>query len=110
MVREPLAADLPVGAVVAPGMDQLNPVGVGYSQRGGVGQEVLGSRGMGSEEERARGQGREPVAIIVHEPAIAGARGGVLECSEQAEGDDLTGKELGLGDAWEGPRSRYQPA
>ena len=44
----------------------------------------------------ALGQGREPVMIIIAQPAIERPRASAFECKEDAQRDDLTGIQVGI--------------
>jgi hypothetical protein len=100
MVGQPLAADLLVGAIFAPGMAQLDAIGVRHAQQRRLRQKILGPVGIGGKEAkqaRALGQARKPAAVVVVDPAIEAAGPIAFECEEQAQRDELAGVERGLG-------------
>jgi hypothetical protein len=100
VIREAFAADLLRAAAFAHGMDQLDSIGVDDPEHGRSGQEDLRPVLMGPEEAkepRPLGELGKQRAILACLPAIDGAVAHPFERMQEAQGDHLTGPEVGLG-------------
>ena len=99
MVGLALLAELLGATPFTPGMDQLDPIGVHYSEEGGISKEVVTPGLVGLQEPLEAGaMGEiEPGGKVSLEPAVEGAELNTFEGEEEADGDQLAGVELGLG-------------
>jgi hypothetical protein len=99
MVRHAFVTDLVGAAALAPGVDQLDAVGVDDLEHGRSGQEDLGPVLRGPEEAQepgALGEVRKQRAIVARQPALERPVALAFEGMQQPQGDHLTGPEVGL--------------
>jgi len=99
MVRQTLAANLPVGAVFAPRMAQLNAVTIDDTEGGRLREKDLGPVRMGgkqAKQARAFRQAGKPALVVVVEPPIERARADAFERKQQGQRDDLARIQVGL--------------
>src|SRR5499427_4063 len=100
MVRQAFAADLLRAAAFAHGVDQLDAVGVDDAEHGRRGPEELRPVLMSPEEAKEAGALGEPGKqrpIVARQPAIKRPVADAFGRMQQAQGDHLTGPEMGLG-------------
>jgi hypothetical protein len=96
----PILAELP-GAAFAGRMQQLEAVTVQDAQDRGRGQPTTGpvlTTGQQAVEPSPLGQVGGLGAVIAHQPAVEGSFAYTLEGKQDAQGDQLAGVELGLGE------------
>jgi hypothetical protein len=95
-----LATNLVGTAAFAPGMGQLDPIGVDDTQHRWGGQEELRPVLLGREEAkeaRALREAGEEGAIIARQPARERQVAHACEGIQQPQSDDLPGSEVGRG-------------
>jgi hypothetical protein len=83
----------------APGMQQLDPVGIRHPQQARFGQKAVGPRPMGAEQPkqaRPLGQARKPVAQVALDPTIIGAFPHAFQAKQHSQCYQFTWIQSGL--------------
>src|SRR5216684_2599109 len=100
VVRHTCAADLLRAAAFAPGVDELDAVGVNDAEHRRDSPESLRPvlmRLQEAKEPGALGEAGEQGARVARQPAIERAVADAFQRMEKPQGDDLAGPEVGLG-------------
>ena len=100
MVGQTFPTNLLRAAALVHGVDQLDAIDVDDAEHGRRGQEDLGPVLMGPEEAKkagSLGESGKQRPIVARQPAIKRPVADACERMQQAQGDHLTGLEVGLG-------------